>query len=543
MSASSKKKLRAAENAEKLTEKQLAEQTEAKKLKTLTTIFVVVMAVMVLAAAIFGVTKAIENSGIRERNTVAVTIGEHEISNAELNYFFIDSVNKFVSDYGDYAAWFGLDTTKPLDEQYVDEASGLTWADDFMADAVNTAKSVYALVDAANAAGYTLSESEQTEVTNAMSSMELYAMYYGYSDVEAYIKAMYGSGATVEGLQKYFEMSYLADSYKAAYTDALTYTDADLRAAEAENYNEYSSYSYNYYYMPVSKFLTGGTTDAEGKTTYSDEENAAAAAAALAAAEELVNGEYTGIADFDAAIAALSINAEVENAASSAYTNNSYSGVSSLYSEWITDSARTEGDMTYVPSTTTAEDGTETVTGYYVVYYVGSNDNTFPLANVRHILVAFEGGSYDSTTGVTTYSDEEKLAAKKAADELYAQWKSGKASEETFIELANAESDDGDGTTGGLYTDIYPGQMVTNFNDWCFAEGRQNGDTGIVESEYGYHIMFYVGDSETTYRDFMITNALTSADVTAWFNGLVEALTVVDGDTKYINTNLVLSNG
>ena len=543
MSASSKKKLRAAENAEKLTEKQLAEQKEAKKLKALTTVFVVVLAAMVLVAAVFGVTKTIENSGIRERNTVALTIGEHEISNAELNYYYIDTVNKFYSEYGDYAAWVGLDVTKPLNEQVIDEETGLTWADDFMTEAVETAKSVYALVDAANAAGHTLSESEQSEISNAMSYLELYAMYYGYSDVETYIKAMYGSGATLESIQKYFEMTYTADSYKAAYTNSLTYTDDDIRAAEAENYDLYSSYSYNYYYMAVSKFLEGGTTDEEGNTTYSDEENAAAQAAALAAAEAVAAGEYATVEDFNAAIADLSINAEVENVASNAYTDNAYSSVSSLYAEWVTDSSRVSGDVTFVPSTSTNEDGTETVNGYYLVYFVDSNDNTFPLVNVRHVLVAFEGGTYDSTTGVTTYSDEEKLAAKEAAEELYNQWKNGKASEETFIELANTESDDGDGTTGGLYTDVYPGQMVENFENWCFAEGREAGNHGIVESEYGYHIMYYVGDSETTYRDFMITNNLTNTDVNEWFTALVEALTVVEGDTKYMSTDLVLSNG
>ena len=87
MSASTKKQLRKAQEAEKLTEKQLAEQKEAKKLKLYTTIAVVVLAALVLFAAVYGVCKAVANSGIRERNTVAMTIGEHEISNAELNYY------------------------------------------------------------------------------------------------------------------------------------------------------------------------------------------------------------------------------------------------------------------------------------------------------------------------------------------------------------------------------------------------------------------------------------------------------------------------
>lgn len=49
MSASKKKKLRS-ENGEKLTERQLAEQKEAKKVKLYSIAFVVVMVVMIAAA-------------------------------------------------------------------------------------------------------------------------------------------------------------------------------------------------------------------------------------------------------------------------------------------------------------------------------------------------------------------------------------------------------------------------------------------------------------------------------------------------------------
>ena len=158
------------------------------------------------------------------------------------------------------------------------------------------------------------------------------------------------------------------------------------------------------------------------------------------------------------------------------------------------------------------EDGNEVTTtnGYYVVYFTSSNDNTFPLSNVRHILVSFEGGTTDDN-GNTTYSDEEKAAAKTAAEDLLAQWESGEATEDSFAALANEHSDDGDGTTGGLYENVYPGQMVTNFNDWCFDSSRKAGDTGIVETEYGYHVMYYVGDSDYTYRDYLIENELRSS--------------------------------
>ena len=52
---------------------------------------------------------------------------------------------------------------------------------------------------------------------------------------------------------------------------------------------------------------------------------------------------------------------------------------------------------------------------------------------------------------------------------------------------------------GGLYTDIYPGQMVPEFNDWCFAAERQVGDHGIVKTSYGYHIMFFSGEGDYIY--------------------------------------------
>jgi hypothetical protein len=34
--------------------------------------------------------------------------------------------------------------------------------------------------------------------------------------------------------------------------------------------------------------------------------------------------------------------------------------------------------------------------------------------------------------------------------------------------------------------------MVQPFNDWCFDAGRQYGDYDLVQSSYGYHVMFFV---------------------------------------------------
>ena len=543
MSASSKKKLRNEQQAAKMTEKQLAEQKEAKKLKIYTISFVAVVAILLVVAIVVGATQTIANSGIREKNTTAVTIGDHKISNAELNYYFVDSVSNFYSSYGTYAAMFGLDLSKPLNQQTYDASTGETWADYFTSSAIESARAIYAMIDAANAEGFTLTDAEIAEIDNTISTIALYGSLYGYDGADGYLQALYGKGASEESYRSYVEMSALADAYYTAYGESLTYDDAAIRAAEAENYNAYSSYSYNYYYMATSKFLEGGTTDEDGNTTYSDEEKAASIAAAEEAAKALTSEEITSVEALDAAIAALSINAET-TAASVQCENYAYSSVTSTIQEWITADARTEGEKTYIPSTTTSTDDegneTTTVTGYYVVYFVGCDDNTFAMKNVRHILVAFEGGTTDES-GNTTYSDEEKAAAKTAAEELLAAWKAGEATEESFATLANEQSDDGDGTTGGLYENIYPGQMVTNFEDWCYDASRTAGDTGIVETEYGYHIMYFVGNTDLTYRDYKISTELASADLNEWYAALLDAVVVTEGNTAYLTKDLVVS--
>ena len=530
MSASSKKKLRNEQETAKLTERQLAEQKEAKKLKLYTTTFVIVLVAILVIAAVIGATQFIKTSGMREKNTVAMTVGNHELSNAELNYFYIDSVNNFYSQNGSYASIFGLDVTKPLNEQVQNEETGETWADYFVSMAKSSATSVYALNDAAAAAGYTLPEDQQANVDSIVSNMNLYASVYGYADGETYLKAMYGMGADLDSYRSYVEKSVMADSFQANYSESLTYGDADLRAAEADNFNKYSSFAYNYYYLSAAAFQ-----ESEAPT---DAEKAAALAAAEEAAKALAAS--TTIEELDAAIAALSIN-EGKDAASTRYDANLYSSISSTVSQWLSDSSRKEGDITYLENASTDAEGNKTVNGYYVVRFDSVVDNTFPLKNVRHILVNFMGGTTDDL-GYTTYTDEEKAAAKASAEEILTEWKSGEATEASFAGLAAEKSGDpGSTANGGLYEDIYPGQMVAAFNDWCFEEGRKAGDTGIVETEYGYHVMYFSGESDVTYRDYMIRNELASNDLTEWYTGIVESASVTDGDTQYLALDMVLS--
>lgn len=541
MSASSKKKLHNENASAKMTERQIAEQKEAKKLKIYTIAFVAVLIVMIAVAVYTGITNYIASSGIHEKDTIAATVGDHEISNAELSYYYMDALNNFNSTYGDYAFLYGIDTSVALDQQIIDEQTGETWADSFIEQAIASAQAVYALVDAAKAEGFTLPEEQQQQLDLTASNLDAYASIYGYENADAFIKAQYGNGTSKQSYLDYYERNLIASAYQTAHQDALTYTDDQIREADSANAAIYSSYSYNQYYVAPSKFLTGGTTDEDGNTTYSDAENAAALQAAEEAANALVSEEITSVEELDAAIAAMPVN-EGTDASSTAYTDQRYSAINTYLTEWVTDASRQEGDTTVIPvtSTSTDENGneTETVTGYYVVFFREVNKNETKLVNVRHILVTFTG----ETNEDGTYTDEAKAAAKESAESILDEWKNGDATEDSFAALANEHSTDtGSNTNGGLYEDIFPGQMVTEFNNWCFDASRTTGDTGIVETTYGYHVMYFSGTADQTYRDYLITNDLISEDMETWSNGLLENCPVVNGDTSYMKKDIVLA--
>ena len=115
--------------------------------------------------------------------------------------------------------------------------------------------------------------------------------------------------------------------------------------------------------------------------------------------------------------------------------------------------------------------------------------------NVRHILIYPEGATTE-TIRTEVFSEEAWAAGKAAAEAVLQEWLDGEATEESFAALAEVHSQDGgSAANGGLYTDVTEGMMVQNFNDWCFDPARQVGDYEIVETEFGYHIMFYSGDT------------------------------------------------
>lgn len=593
MSASNQKKIRKEKAMAYMSERQRKEAEEQKKLKRYTVTFWIVLALCLSILVTTVLVNPVKN--VVYRNTAAINIGEHELTAVEVNYFYIDAINTYCNQYSYYISYI-IDTKSPLNSASNTDNDGASWADKFLDMALENVKSTYQLYDLAVKNNFKLPDEEVKGIDTMMSNLDIYAKYYGYKDVAAYLRSMYGNGATPESYRAYYEVCTIADCYYQEYSDSLEYDDEALRAYEADKFWQYSSYTFSYYYFQTSTFLTGGTKSEDGKTTtYSDEEKAAAAAIALELAEKLMEGEYADLDAFDKAINTLMTEYHAnkdenkKDATEDTETEDDktdgdetdedkkeetlkykstrqedvlFTKLNTLFTDWLRGKdteddkdedkddedkeenlvERKEGELKLIVN----ESGTgdkKTINGYYVLRFGSVNENTFNLKNVRHLLVAYEGGTTDSN-GNTTYTDAEKAAAKEEAEKLLEQFKSTGMTEEDFEKLAKEHTDDtGSKETGGLYEDIYPGQMVEAFEDWCYEAERKTGDFGLVQTDYGWHIMYYVGESETTYRDFMLENDLRSEELTEWMEELVKAAKLTELNLKYVNRELILSNG
>lgn len=532
----------------KMAERQRQEAQEAKKLKVYTTTFWIVMALCLCIVVTTVLSNPVKN--VLYKNNVAVTVGDHEVSSVELNYFFIDTVNDYINQFGEYASYL-LDTTTPLNKQVIDKESGETLADSLLKAAESTLKRTYALYDLAMEKGFKLDEEDEKAIDTLVTNMEFYAMYYGYGDVKSYLQGIYGNGSEVESYKEYQRINLIADRYYAEYAETLDYNDEQIREYEAgkdgegenakDRFHNFSSVTYSYYYVACNKWAPE-KDDKGNKIEYTADQLKEAREKAKAAAEALAAGKFEDLAAFDKAIGEMEINKdEKTKPTASRFEDQLVPQVShNDVREWLISKDLKEGDLTVIENSTGEGDKKE-VKGYYVVRFGSLDENRFNLKDVRHILIKFEGGKYNSTTGQTTFTDAEKKAALEKAEKIYNEWVKSGASEEDFKDLVEEHSGDTASVEdGGLYENVYPGQMVEKFEDFCYDENRKAGDHGIVESTYGYHIMFFVGDSDVTYRDFMIKAELRADELEEWLDDLVEKLDYELVSKKHVEMDMRL---
>ena len=129
----------------------------------------------------------------------------------------------------------------------------------------------------------------------------------------------------------------------------------------------------------------------------------------------------------------------------------------------------------------------------------GVTEDLGKLVSVRHVLIQPEGCEFDDK-GYVVATDEQWEACRAEGQAMLDAWVAEGATEDGFAILAGQKSvDTGSATNGGLYENVYKGQMVPAFNDWIFDAERQGGDYGLVKTEFGYHLMYYVSGEEAWY--------------------------------------------
>ncbi len=515
MSASREKKQRQGSGpSDKAMQADQKQAAYKRKVRTYTGIGVVVV---VLVAALL-----IWNSGFFQSRALAATIGDTELSAAELSYYY------YPQRY--YLALFGsIDTSIPDDEQYYDEEEGVTYHDYFLEQALQTAQSEQALYDTAIADGYTLEDIQENLDAN-IQSMQSSASSSGYS-YRSYLVVNYGKYMTPSIYERLLAKTLLAELYASDKQEEFynSYTAQELEDYYQENADDFDDFEYSYLYFTPEAVMS--TDDDGNKRTEEelDELTAQALADAEAQAEDALAAyeEGTEVAD---------LIEEYDPNTSGDHTTVTGSGnISSVYREELLELGEDEAAI--------VENGES---GYYLVIFHSRARNEDLTADVRHILVRAETGT-DEEGNTVEPTDEAWDAALSEAEDILAEYEAGEQTADAFGDLANEYSDDADSnTTGGLYeavarTDSY----VQEFLDWIFEDGRQVGDTGIVRHEgdvessgsyWGYHIMYFQAWNEAEWM-LDVRSAMSEEARTELEESLLEddayAISTADG-AKYM---------
>ena len=529
MSASREKQNRQAASgqADPKTAREAQQRREEKRTNLLYGVIAAAVLVAVIASFVW-------RSDFIPKTTTAATIDGEKYTAAEVEYYYQTAYRNFVSNsqYSYFLSYLGLNTNATLKSQSINSTAaamlgielpdadaesaeadseadplaptGMTWHDYFLDEALDNMRVIQTALKAAEAEGFQYPAGVQVQYDDNMDALKAVAAASGIS-VSQYLKGNFGAGVTekVYGEQLMRVLRYSA--YADAYQDSLTYSDSELEEAYGADRNTYDHVSYE-----VVSFsgAAESTTDDEGNTVEPTEEEAAAA---LEAAQDLAQTVLDGFQDGGD----LEELANENDGTYSKNENGTYSA-GSVMSEWLYDSARKSGDAS------TLADGT---VQYVVVFHDRFRDEN-PTIDIRHILVPLGSGSI--AEGEEGYEDQQaqlKADAHAKAEELLAQWQSGEATEDSFAALALKESTDGSKYDGGLYTEVYQGRMVTEFNDWCFDAARQSGDTGVVDTQYGSHVMYFSGVNAARWQTQVAANLRTEA-YTAWEEDLVKDVTV-----------------
>lgn len=492
--------------------------------------WVVTVVVVVALLCTYVATGAVRNGflaylGTFNNMTVAtVTDGTDKIkvSLGQYNYYFAAVYNNYKSlasqyeTYGLNAADYGMDVdfSKKLSSQMTtdpdDDSKEITWLERIQQETLDTIRTNYMYYNEAVKANDgkepSITEDQQTELDDALDQYRTQAQSYGYT-LSAYLVQAMGKGVTESVFTHEMTVSYIAQNYSDSLSDtqAETYTQEDYDAYLNEHRSELETVS-------VRIFEADSEEDAQAfeSALAADGSNFADLAVQYSSSDldKMLNADPHNTQELYATRSMLE-NSSNAYALADADEDGNSEGL-----DWLFSTDRKAGD--------TARFSTTVV---YVISPVSLSD--VQTVNVRHILIAPET---ESGTASDATADQWSAAYEKAQSVLQ-QWQNGDATEDSFAELAKENSSDGSAEDGGLYENVYPGQMVSNFGNWCFDSARQAGDTAIVQSQYGYHIMYFVGQTGTPVWEYTAQQALASDDSQSASDALDEKYTV---DTNWL---------
>ena len=513
MSASREKKFRQDSvpgSTDPKTFKELEQQKAEKRSNLLYSIIGVLFLVAVVVCLIW-------RSNIISRTATAVTIDGEKYTAAEVNFYYQSVYRSFLQNNSYFISYLGLDTNSSLKSQTVNATAasmlgveeGSSWYDYMMDNTIKQMTMIQNGLKAAKEAGYEYPAGVEAQYKDSMQSLKDTAVGSG-TTVNKYLQQNLGSTMTekVYGQELLRTLQY--QSYASAYSDSLTYTDAEIQDAYNADPKTYDRVSWEYV---VVSGAAESTTDADGNTVQpTDEESAAAKEAAKASADKILAAYKSGTS--------------LETAAGSDEKATYYDTRDASYNDgvignWLYDDARQSGDT----------DVLEVSDNYYVAVFHKRYLEDSGTVSVRHILVTPEAGTKTSDDeGYDEEQEQLKAAARSKAEEILAEWKAGEATEDSFIQLAMEKSDDGSKYTGGLISDIsVDSSMVDSFKDWALDSSRKAGDTDVVDSTYGSHVMYFVGTGLPVWKASVVST-LRSDDVNQWTNSLVENADVSQSD-------------
>ena len=468
-------------------------------------IFLIATVIIIIAAIGFNM---ITSSGLLLHSFKPMTSENYTVNAAMMNYFYKTSYYSFVNQMGDYLSYFGLDTSRPLDKQAY--AEDMTWHDYFLDSTIAQVEEMLVLAESARAEGMELSAEEIATIDETMASISETAAAYNYPSVSSFLAAQYGAGMKEKDVRAAMELSTLASAYSQKISDGIEISEDEINTYFEENRESYTYVDLRQFSFAASETDTANATEEEKAQIMATLKEKADALAACKTIEEfeahlteyMKSNVPEGQEITDENIA--------DNIASTKY--DMYSSRDTEQGKWAFEEGRQVGETFIV-------ENTESMAYFvYMMERTEYRDETLT-RDVRHIL--FQSANHTDADG-----------AKAKAEEILAEWEAGEKTEEAFAALADKYSEDtGSNTNGGLYEDVYEGDMVEEFDAWLFDEARKAGDVEIVETaDYGAHIMYYVGEGEPVWK-LSVESALKDEKYTAAYEALAEKVTVNVNET------------